>query len=87
MEQIIYCQDQVYKEALKTIREEEAEKQKARGPATFLYNSQFPQKELTTPEMTQHLKAYYQVKAGMLPAGLAARSHPFRVPLHIEVCV
>lgn len=26
MEQIVYCQDQVYKEALKTIREKEAEK-------------------------------------------------------------
>ncbi|XP_028608383.1 interferon-induced GTP-binding protein Mx1-like [Grammomys surdaster] len=63
MEQIIYCQDQVYKEALKKIREEEAEKQKAKGlnPVTFQYNSQFPQKELTTPEMTHHLKAYYQV--------------------------
>nr|XP_034371323.1 interferon-induced GTP-binding protein Mx1-like [Arvicanthis niloticus] len=63
IEQIIYCQDQVYKEALKKIREEEAEKQKARGlsTATFPFNSQFPQKELTTPEMTQHLKAYYQV--------------------------
>uniref|UniRef100_A0A8C6HP24 Interferon-induced GTP-binding protein Mx1 n=1 Tax=Mus spicilegus TaxID=10103 RepID=A0A8C6HP24_MUSSI len=63
MEQIVYCQDQVYKETLKTIREKEVEKEKTKAlinPATFQNNSQFPQKELTTTEMTQHLKAYYQ---------------------------
>ncbi|EDL03659.1 mCG4784, isoform CRA_a [Mus musculus] len=63
MEQIVYCQDQVYKETLKTIREKEAEKEKTKAlinPATFQNNSQFPQKGLTTTEMTQHLKAYYQ---------------------------
>lgn len=62
IEQIVYCQDQVYKETLKTIREKEAEKEKTRmfNPATFQNNSQFPQEELTTTEMTQHLKAYYQ---------------------------
>lgn len=57
MEQIVYCQDEVYKEALKEIREKEAEKEKSTFVA-FQHNS--PQKELTTAEMTQHLKAYYQ---------------------------
>jgi interferon-induced GTP-binding protein Mx1 len=90
MEQIVYCQDQVYKETLKTIREKEAEKEKTKAlinPATFQNNSQFPQKGLTTTEMTQHLKAYYQVNAGMLPAGLPAHSLSFGVPFHIGVCV
>ncbi|XP_052014972.1 interferon-induced GTP-binding protein Mx1 isoform X2 [Apodemus sylvaticus] len=57
MEQIVYCQDQVYKKALKTIRGKEAEKEKT---LSFKCNVQLPQEELTTPEMTQHLNAYYQ---------------------------
>ncbi|XP_021040612.1 interferon-induced GTP-binding protein Mx1 [Mus caroli] len=63
MEQIVYCQDQVYKETLKTI-EKEAEEEKTGviviNLDTSQNNSQFPQKEFTTKEMTQHLKAYYQ---------------------------
>lgn len=57
MEQIVYCQDQAYKKALKEIREKEAEKEKPTFGA-FQHNS--PRKELTTTEMTQHLNAYYQ---------------------------
>lgn len=57
MELIVYCQDKVYKEALKEIREKEAEKEKPNSVA-FRHNSS--QKELSTAEMTQHLKAYYQ---------------------------
>ncbi|CAO2632549.1 Protein Mx1 [Lemmus lemmus] len=54
MEHIVYCQDQVYKGALKEVRENEAEKE------NNVINSQPPQKDLSITEMTQHLNAYYQ---------------------------
>nr|AVL92732.1 myxovirus (influenza virus) resistance 1 [Microtus arvalis] len=62
MEQIVYCQDQVYKGALEEVRENEAKKQnnKVLNSVTFQYNSQLPQKDLSVTEMTQHLNAYYQ---------------------------
>ncbi|ERE76975.1 interferon-induced GTP-binding protein Mx1-like protein, partial [Cricetulus griseus] len=61
MEQIVYCQDQVYRGALKKVRETDAEKEKTKvQPATFLYNSELLQKDLSTTEMTQHLNAYYE---------------------------
>ncbi|CAO2632551.1 Interferon-induced GTP-binding protein Mx1 [Lemmus lemmus] len=59
MEHIVYCQDQVYKGALKEVRENEAEKE------NNVINSQPPQKDLSITEMTQHLNAYYQVSVGM----------------------
>nr|XP_048278515.1 interferon-induced GTP-binding protein Mx1-like isoform X1 [Myodes glareolus]XP_048278516.1 interferon-induced GTP-binding protein Mx1-like isoform X1 [Myodes glareolus]XP_048278517.1 interferon-induced GTP-binding protein Mx1-like isoform X1 [Myodes glareolus]XP_048278518.1 interferon-induced GTP-binding protein Mx1-like isoform X1 [Myodes glareolus]XP_048278519.1 interferon-induced GTP-binding protein Mx1-like isoform X1 [Myodes glareolus] len=62
MEQIVYCQDQVYKGALEEVRENEAEKEKNKvsNSNTFRCNSQPPQKDLSVTEMTQHLNAYYQ---------------------------
>ncbi|KAK7812283.1 hypothetical protein U0070_024437, partial [Myodes glareolus] len=62
MEQIVYCQDQVYKGALEEVRENEAEKEKSKvsNSNTFRCNSQPPQKDLSVTEMTQHLNAYYQ---------------------------
>lgn len=68
MEQIVYCQDQVYKGALEEVRENEAKKQnnKVLNSVTFQYNSQPPQKDLSVTEMTQHLNAYYQVSVGMV---------------------
>ncbi|KAL1788811.1 interferon-induced GTP-binding protein Mx1 [Sigmodon hispidus] len=59
MEQIIYCQDQVYRGTLKEVRKKKAEEDnKTLNIATF--NSQSPQKDLSTTEMSQHLNAYYQ---------------------------
>lgn len=66
MEQIVYCQDQVYKGALEEVRENEAEKEKNKVSYTNTSrcNSQPPQKDLSVTEMTQHLNAYYQVSVG-----------------------
>ncbi|CAH6792606.1 Mx1 [Phodopus roborovskii] len=55
MEQVVYCQDQVYKGALENVRKKDA--------ATIHHNSkpsQPSQGELFTTEMTQHLNAYYE---------------------------
>ncbi|KAL6072489.1 hypothetical protein STEG23_030733, partial [Scotinomys teguina] len=63
MEQIIYCQDQVYRGALMEVKEKEGEKGKDKvliKPLAFSYNSQPPQKDLSSTEMSQHLNAYYQ---------------------------
>ncbi|XP_036059753.1 interferon-induced GTP-binding protein Mx1-like [Onychomys torridus] len=58
MEQIVYCQDEVYRGALKEVKKKEVEKEK--NNFTFQYNSQSPQKDLSTTEMSQHLNAYYK---------------------------
>ncbi|XP_040606320.1 interferon-induced GTP-binding protein Mx1 [Mesocricetus auratus] len=58
MEQIVYCQDQVYKGALKKVREEDAEREK--NKVTLQFNSASSQKDLSITEMTQHLNAYYE---------------------------
>ncbi|OBS77509.1 hypothetical protein A6R68_20102 [Neotoma lepida] len=62
MEQIVYCQDQVYRGALKEVREKEDKKEKSKvliNPVTFQYHSEPPQKDSTT-ELSQYLNAYYQ---------------------------
>ncbi|XP_052597293.1 protein Mx1-like isoform X3 [Peromyscus californicus insignis] len=58
IEQIVYCQDQIYRGALKEVKEKEAEKEK--NNFNFQFNSQSPQKDLSTTEMSQHLNAYYE---------------------------
>ena len=59
MEQIVYCQDQVYRRALQKVREKEAAEEKSKKP-----NSHFQPQSLSDPsiaEIFQHLIAYHQV--------------------------
>ncbi|XP_038201951.1 interferon-induced GTP-binding protein Mx1-like isoform X1 [Arvicola amphibius] len=62
MEQIVYCQDQVYKGALEEVRENKAKKEKNNvlKPVTITFISQPPEEDLSITEMTQHLNAYFQ---------------------------
>ncbi|XP_036707334.1 interferon-induced GTP-binding protein Mx1-like [Balaenoptera musculus] len=58
MEQIVYCQDQVYRRALQKVREKEAAEEKSKKP-----NSPFQPQSLSDPsiaEIFQHLIAYHQ---------------------------
>ncbi|KAB0403505.1 hypothetical protein E2I00_002447, partial [Balaenoptera physalus] len=58
MEQIVYCQDQVYRRALQKVREKEAAEEKNKKP-----NSHFQPQSLSDPsiaEIFQHLIAYHQ---------------------------
>uniref|UniRef100_A0A383ZCI9 Interferon-induced GTP-binding protein Mx1 n=1 Tax=Balaenoptera acutorostrata scammoni TaxID=310752 RepID=A0A383ZCI9_BALAS len=58
MEQIVYCQDQVYRRALQKVREKEAAEEKSKKP-----NSHFQPQSLSDPsiaEIFQHLIAYHQ---------------------------
>uniref|UniRef100_A0A8C8TTG6 MX dynamin-like GTPase 1 n=2 Tax=Peromyscus maniculatus bairdii TaxID=230844 RepID=A0A8C8TTG6_PERMB len=58
MEQIVYCQEQVYRRALKEVKEKEAEEEE--NNFNFQCNSQAPQEDLSTTEMSQHPNAYYE---------------------------
>lgn len=55
MEQIVYCQDQVYRSALQRVREEEAEEKK-----TSRHHLSGSAEELSMDEIFQHLNAYHQ---------------------------
>lgn len=63
MEQIVYCQEQVYRRALKEVKEKEAEEEE--NNFNFQCNSQAPQENLSTTEMSQHPNVYYEVSVGM----------------------
>ncbi|KAB0356271.1 hypothetical protein FD754_000427, partial [Muntiacus muntjak] len=57
MEQLVYCQDQVYRRALQQVREKEAEEEKKQKSNHF----QQPQpSEPSAAEIFQHLTAYHQ---------------------------
>uniref|UniRef100_A0A2K6GS53 MX dynamin like GTPase 1 n=1 Tax=Propithecus coquereli TaxID=379532 RepID=A0A2K6GS53_PROCO len=61
MEQIVYCQDQVYRGALQKVREEEVEEEKTKKSVNFfpLQHSQ-NSKDSSMAEIFQHLMAYHQ---------------------------
>lgn len=58
MEQLVYCQDQVYRRALQQVREKEAEEEKKKQ-SNHYYQSE--DSEPSTAEIFQHLMAYHQV--------------------------
>ncbi|XP_061049873.1 interferon-induced GTP-binding protein Mx1 [Eubalaena glacialis] len=58
MEQIVYCQDQVYRRALQRVREKEAEEEKNKKSNSH-FQPQTPSDPSTT-EIFQHLIAYHQ---------------------------
>nr|AOS89835.1 MX2 [Mus musculus] len=59
MEQIIYCQDQIYRGALQKVREEEAEEEKTKHGTSSSSQSQDLQTS-SMAEIFQHLNAYRQ---------------------------
>lgn len=59
MEQIIYCQDQIYRKALQKVREEEAEEEEKKHGKTRSSQSQNSQTS-SIDEIFQHLNAYRQ---------------------------
>ncbi|XP_051047919.1 interferon-induced GTP-binding protein Mx2 [Phodopus roborovskii] len=62
MEQIIYCQDQVYREALKKVREKEAkEEENSSKSSSFTLSKSEDLQKLSMDEIFQHLNAYHQV--------------------------
>uniref|UniRef100_A0A8C0W9M7 Interferon-induced GTP-binding protein Mx2 n=1 Tax=Castor canadensis TaxID=51338 RepID=A0A8C0W9M7_CASCN len=73
MEQIVYCQDQVYRVVLQNVREREAEEEKKKYTFSVL-----PSKDISMAEILQHLKAYHQE---------ARRSISRQVPLMIQYFV
>nr|XP_045006414.1 interferon-induced GTP-binding protein Mx1-like isoform X2 [Jaculus jaculus] len=56
MEQIVYCQDEVYRGTLQKVREKEAEEQKQKP--VVLFGSVSPPKNPSLSEMLQHLTTY-----------------------------
>lgn len=61
MEQIIYCQDQIYRGALKKVREEEAEEEKKKTKHGTFSSSQSQDLQTSSmAEIFQHLNAYRQ---------------------------
>ncbi|OWK06030.1 MX1 [Cervus elaphus hippelaphus] len=58
MEQLVYCQDQVYRRALQQVREKEAEEEKKQKSNHF---QQTQPSEPSAAEIFQHLTAYHQV--------------------------
>ncbi|XP_029410886.1 interferon-induced GTP-binding protein Mx1 [Nannospalax galili] len=63
MEQIVYCQDQVYKEVLQQVREKDAkakEDNKNRMSFVHVFPSAPPPQDLSISEMIQHQNTYYQ---------------------------
>ena len=60
MEQIVYCQDQVYRGALQKVREKEAEEEKNRKSNQY-FLSPAPSSDPSIAEIFQHLIAYHQV--------------------------
>ncbi|KAM9253703.1 interferon-induced GTP-binding protein Mx1-like [Dugong dugon] len=59
MEQIVYCQDRVYRDALQKVREKEAEKEKNKK-ANFTFCQESSSQESSVEEIFQHLLAYHQ---------------------------
>uniref|UniRef100_A0A8D0MQ66 MX dynamin like GTPase 1 n=1 Tax=Sus scrofa TaxID=9823 RepID=A0A8D0MQ66_PIG len=59
MEQIVYCQDQVYRGALQKVREKEAEEEKNRKSNQY-FLSPAPSSDPSIAEIFQHLIAYHQ---------------------------
>uniref|UniRef100_A0A8D1UY71 GED domain-containing protein n=1 Tax=Sus scrofa TaxID=9823 RepID=A0A8D1UY71_PIG len=60
MEQIVYCQDQVYRGALQKVREKEAEEEKNRKSNQYFLSSPAPSSDPSIAEIFQHLIAYHQ---------------------------
>ncbi|EGW06047.1 Interferon-induced GTP-binding protein Mx2 [Cricetulus griseus] len=61
MEQIIYCQDQVYRGALQKVREKEAEEEKNNAKSSFFTSSKSEALQNSSmAEIFQHLNAYRQ---------------------------
>uniref|UniRef100_A0A8C6HMA4 MX dynamin-like GTPase 2 n=1 Tax=Mus spicilegus TaxID=10103 RepID=A0A8C6HMA4_MUSSI len=60
MEQIIYCQDQIYREALQKVREEEAEEEKKTKHGTSSSSQSQDLHTSSMAEIFQHLNAYRQ---------------------------
>lgn len=60
MEQIIYCQDQIYRGALQKVREEEAEEEKKTKHGTSSSSQSQDLQTSSMAEIFQHLNAYRQ---------------------------
>nr|BAF76736.1 Mx1 [Sus scrofa] len=60
MEQIVYCQDQVYRGALQKVREKEVEEEKNRKSNQYFLSSPAPSSDPSIAEIFQHLIAYHQ---------------------------
>lgn len=60
MEQIIYCQDQIYRKALQKVREEEAEEEEERKHGKTKYSQSKNVQTSSMDEIFQHLNAYRQ---------------------------
>lgn len=61
MEQIIYCQDKIYRKALQKVREEEAEEEEERKHGKTKYSQSKYVQTSSMDEIFQHLNAYRQV--------------------------
>lgn len=61
MEQIIYCQDQIYRGALQKVREKEAEDEKKMKHGTISSSQSQDLQNSSMAEIFQHLNAYRQV--------------------------
>lgn len=64
MEQIVYCQDKVYRSSLQKIREKEAEEDKKKNKPSVPHLQQNSLND-TIAEIFQHLMAYREVSPRM----------------------
>ncbi|XP_006156437.1 interferon-induced GTP-binding protein Mx1 [Tupaia chinensis] len=60
MEQIVYCQDHVYRSALQKVREKETEEEKKTKTPVVTFSQQLSSTESSMAEIFQHLTAYQQ---------------------------
>lgn len=65
MEQIVYCQDKVYRSSLQKVREKETEEDKKKKNSTLLPSLQPDSLSDTVAEIFQHLMAYREVSPRM----------------------
>lgn len=88
MEQIVYCQDQVYQRALQRVREKESEEGKKNQKInSMMTTEEFSLVNISLSEIFEHLMAYHQVspwappKAGFQSVSLS-RECLFGLPVY-----
>lgn len=69
MEQIVYCQDQVYQRALQRVREKESDEEKKSKKKDSVIAEEISSVNISLSEIFEHLLAYRQVSLQPSPKG------------------
>lgn len=69
MEQIVYCQDQVYQRALQRVREKDSDEEKNKKKTSSMSPDEVSSVNISLSEILEHLLAYRQVSLQASPRG------------------